>query len=85
MSTPVEPLRLLLLAEELLGDGLVAVLAVEPVAGLEDPVVGIANVARVDDELVVVDGLRKTADGDMERRRDEGSSSRRGDALRSRS
>ena len=51
------------LVVEVLEDGLVGVLAVEDVARFEEPVVGVGQVAWVDDELEVVDGLGEAGDG----------------------
>lgn len=51
------------LVVELLEDSLVGFLAVEEVVELEVPVVGVGKVTGVDDDLVVIDGPCKSADG----------------------
>lgn len=48
---------------EVLDDGGVGIGAIEEVLGREQPVVGVAQVAGVQDELVVVNGVREAADG----------------------
>lgn len=61
------------LVVELLQDGLEGVLAVKGVVAAEDPVVGVAKVAGVDDEFVLVDGVGEALDGGVvERGRDVG-------------
>lgn len=57
------------LSVELLHDGGVRVLAVEQVLRLQQPVIGVAQVARVHDELVVVDGVGETSDRRVVQRR----------------
>lgn len=43
--------------------GLVSVLTIQEILGLEVPVIGVGKITRMNDDLVVVDVLSKTIDG----------------------